>query len=75
MTAWVRFINCTKYKALYLQTEEKNVPILLLYKHISKYIFCTAGSAVVSIYDLNGNFIKSFYLSVKPNVLQTIVLK
>lgn len=75
MTAWVRFINLTEHKAIYIQADEIRIPVLLPHNQISKYIYFPAGSTNLSVFNLRGHLIKLYRLSVQPAVLQTIVLK
>ncbi len=74
MSAWVRFINKTKYKAIYIDTDGLYSPLLLCNEEASRYIFSSDGTIRVKIFDKKGKLIKDTPYSVIPARLNTIVL-
>ena len=75
MSAWVRFINKTKYEAIYLRLNEYQNPVMLIKNCASEYVFSNSGSISAEINDAHGHFLKSVQLSVIPAKKQTIVIK
>lgn len=75
MSAWIRFINKTKYNAVYIQLAENKPPVLILRETRSKYILSPAGSISVDILDTHGHLIKNILISVIPAKRQTFTIK
>ena len=75
MHAWVSFINKTKYKTIYLQTEEERPGIMLLHNVPSQYIYTSAGTVSADIFSPSGIKLKTTTFSVHPAKLQTVTLR
>ena len=74
MNAWVRFINKTSYNIVYLKTDERQLPLLLIKDIPSRFTLCPAGSAELILYDSKGSPLKSSVVSIRPAKLQTIAV-
>lgn len=74
MTAWVKFINKTSHKIIYLRLDGRFVPFPLVKGTASKYILISAGSVCTDIFDSKLRFSESYCISVAPSKKQSIVL-
>lgn len=72
MTAWVKFINKTALKAVYISVDDRFIPIPVILS--SRYILTNAGSVTVDIFDGHFRLVKSMRLSIFPSRVQTIIL-
>lgn len=74
MTAWVKFVNKTEYSVIYLEIEERRVPVLLPKDTESKYILSPAGNVSFTFFDNRGHKRKSKVISIIPSKLQTVAV-
>ncbi len=75
MHAWVRFLNKTKYSAVYIKINDIALPLLAVHGRFSDYITAPAGSVVFELFDNHGHFCREILLSLPPGRLYSVILK
>ncbi len=74
MTSWVKFVNRTNRKIIYISADGYFLPHPLIREVPSQYTLIAAGSVNVDIYDSRFKQVSSHRISVPPRILCEIVL-
>lgn len=74
MAAWVKFINKTNHRVIYIMLNGRYIPFPLVSAMPTKYILSPAGSVCIDMLDGQLRPFGSIYITVIPHKNQSIVL-